>query len=580
MAEHNRQLARIFDQMAQLVEVLGGNRFRVGAFEKASRVLGELPNDISQYDRTRLTDIDGIGQGTADRIVEFLDTGQIDEHQKLLADVPAGLLDVLAIPGVGPKSVATLWRQGGVTDLASLKQKLETGELEDLPRMGKKTLDNINASLAFAQAAGARRRIGEALPLARWFVDKLRGLKQVNDAAYAGSLRRGCETIGDIDLIVCADAGDARNISDLFVAFDGVTDVLLKGQTKTSVRTEPGLQVDLRIIEPAAYGAALIYFTGSKAHNIRLRERAIAQGYKLSEYGLFNGEADGAKRVAGETEREVYDKLGLAWIEPELREDHGEIALAAKGTLPALVELKHIQSELHTHTTASDGHWSIRELALAVADRGFHTLAVTDHSRSQVQANGLTASRLEEHVAAVREAAAELDGRIRLLAGAEVDILSDGKLDYPDSVLATLDVVVASPHAALSQEPAKATRRLLKAIENRYVTILGHPTGRLVNRREGLHPDIKQVAAAAAQRGIAVEVNANHHRLDLRDVHARVALEAGCKLAINTDAHGHADLDQLVYGVLTARRAGATRQDVVNTFNKAALTKWLKSTRK
>ncbi len=576
MAENNRQLAGIFEQMAQLTEVLGGNRFRIGAFEKAARVIAELPRDVSDYEPRELTKIDGIGQGTADRIVEFLETGQVAEHQEMLAQVPAGLLEVLAIPGIGPKSVATLWQQGGVTDIASLKAKLETGELENLPRMGAKTLANIKANLAFTQAAGARRRIGEALPLARWFVDKLRAHKAVRDAAYAGSLRRGRETIGDIDLLVAADPKDARKISDAFVKLNGVAEVILKGATKTSVRTESGIQIDLRIVEPAAYGAALLYFTGSKEHNIRLRERAINQGCKLSEYGLFEGEDDDARRLAGETEQEVYEALGLAWIPPELREDHGEIALAEKNTLPGLIELKHIQSELHAHTTASDGHWSIRELAMAAAERGFHTVAVTDHSRSQVQAGGLTNKRLEAHIAAVREVASELDGTIRILAGSEVDILTDGKLDYPDSLLAELDLVVASPHAALSQEPAKATRRLLKAIENRHVHILGHATGRLVGRREGLHPDIRQIADAAAARGVALEINANHHRLDLRDSHARIALEAGAKLAINTDAHGHADLDQLIYGVLTARRAGATRQDVVNTFNKAALTKWLK----
>ncbi|MFW6060031.1 MAG: DNA polymerase/3'-5' exonuclease PolX [Phycisphaeraceae bacterium] len=579
MADNNAKLADLFQEMADVTEILGGNRFRVNAFQKAARIIGELTQDVSELgDVNELQKIDGIGEGTAHRIREFLETGRIEEHEKLVKQVPNGVIALLQIPGLGPKSVATLWQQGGVTDTATLKKKLDSGELEDLPRMGRKTLENIKKNLAFAESAGQRVRIGEAMPLAQWFVDQLRAMKHVKEAHYAGSLRRGKETIGDIDLLVAADPDKhGKTISNAFVKLDVVSEVLLKGATKTSIRTDKGIQADLRIIEPAGYGAALLYFTGSKEHNIRLRERAINKGWKLSEYGLFNEKTD--KRIAGKTEQEVYEKLGLAWIPPELREDRDEIKLAEKGRIPDLIALNDIQSELHAHTTASDGIWSIRELASAALDRGFHTVAVTDHSKSQVQANGLDAKRLEKHIEAVRAVADEMKGKITVLAGSEVDILADGKLDYPDSLLRELDIVVASPHSALSQDASKATKRLLKAIENRYVTILGHPTGRLINRREGLHPDIHEIVDAAAERGIALEINANNWRLDLRDTHARVAVEKGVKLSINTDAHGPADLDQLVYGILTARRAGATKQDVVNTFGKAQLTKWLKSTR-
>lgn len=577
MPNTNARLAALFQEMADVTELLGGNRFRVIAFQKAARVLGELTQDVSEVDPNELENIEGIGQGTADRISEFLETGQIAEHQDLIADVPPGVIRLLDIPGLGPKSVATLWKQGGVTDTDTLKKKLESGELEELPRMGKKTLANIQRNLAFAETTGQRARIGEALPLAHWFVEQLRKVKHVKDVAYAGSLRRGKETIGDLDLLVAADPKHAAAISDAFAELEVVQDVLLKGETKTSVRTRQGLQADLRIVEPDSYGAALLYFTGSKDHNVRLRERAQGRGMKLSEYGLFKEGSD--KPAAGKTEAEVYEKLGLSWIAPEMREDRGEIALMEKGQVPRLIELTDIQCELHAHTTASDGVWSIRELAAAAADRGFHTVAVTDHSRGQVQAHGLSIERLEEHIAAVREVAAQMKDRITVLAGSEVDILADGKLDYPDSVLKQLDIVVASPHSALSQDSAKATKRLIKAIGNRYVTILGHPTGRIVNRREGLHPDMTEVIAAAADRGIALEINANYHRLDLRDTHARAALEAGVKLAINTDAHGPADLDQLLYGLLTARRAGATKDDVINTLSKTALAKWIKATR-
>lgn len=621
MASTNQALARLFEQMAEVTEVTGGNRFRANAFYNAARMLGEMTEDVAELDEQALTELQGIGQGNAQRIREYVDTGRIVEHEKMMAEVPGGILDLLEIPNLGPKTVAQLWQQAGVTDLATLKQKLETGELTKLKGFGEKKQQQLKKNIAFAESAGQRTNIGKALPLAQWFIDQLSRLKSVKQIDYAGSLRRGKETIGDLDVLVAAESRNASKISERFTNLGPVEEVLLSGSTKTSVRTQRGIQVDLRIVDPGSYGAALMYFTGSKEHNVALRGRANERGYKLSEYGLFEEATDAF--VAGETEEGVYHALDLAWIPPELREDHGEIAMAAvsftqqagkpasgsrkKTTggktktshrpkkkaarasegdaagdgrpLPALIEPGDIKSELHAHTTASDGHWSIEDYAAACAERGFHTIAVTDHSKSQVQANGLNAQRLEKHIEAVREAAERLADTIQILAGSEVDILSEGKLDYPDSLLAALDIVVASPHAALQQDAEKATKRLLKAIEHPYVTILGHPTGRLVNKREGLKPDMVKVIDAAAQRGIALEINANHNRLDLRDTHARSALEAGVKLAIDTDAHGPADLDELGYGVLTARRAGATKDDVINCLSKQRLNQWLKSTR-
>jgi DNA polymerase (family 10) len=606
MASTNQRLARLFEQMAEVTEVTGGNRFRVNAFHNTARMLGEMTEDVASLDEKQLTQLHGIGKGAAQRIREFVETGQIQEHQQMMAEVPSGILDLLEIPNLGPKTVAQLWQEAGVTDMNTLKQKLETDALTELKGFGQKKQAQLKKNIAFAESAGQRRSIGVALPLARWFVDRLSRLKSVEQVDYAGSLRRGKETIGDLDLLVAAEARNAKKISESFTKLEPVEEVLLSGATKTSVRTNERLQVDLRIVEPSCYGAALLYFTGSKEHNVALRGRANDRGYKLSEYGLFEAQTD--TFIAGKTEKDVYHALELAWIAPELREDHGEIDRAARsfdgggakkksakkkaskpstskaatgsrGGLPELIELPDIKAELHAHTTASDGHWSIDDYAKACAERGFHTVAVTDHSKSQVQANGLNAKRLEQHIEAIREAAAKLKGTIQILAGSEVDILADGKLDYPDSLLAELDIVVASPHAALQQTSDKATARLLKAIENPYVTILGHPTGRLVNKREGLSPDMGQLIQAAGQRGIALEINANHHRLDLRDSHARAAIEAGVKLAIDTDAHGPADLDELGYGVLTARRAGATKDDVINCLSKQALTKWLQSTR-
>ena len=591
MATTNPQIAAVFEQMAAVLEILGGDRFRVNAFARAARLIDDLPGDLATIgpDVKRLSAIEGIGKGTAGRIAEYLTTGKIMEHQDLLARVPPGLPSLLDIPGLGPKTVALLWKQGNIESLDDLKTGLQTDQLAQLPGLGVKKLESLRKSIAFAQTSAGRVRLGQALPLAAWFISKLWDIKGVKQAAYAGSLRRGKQTIGDIDLIVAVEPGPksdpeapARAVSDAFVGLEPVSEVLVKGSTKTSVRTADvsgqiagGIQVDLRVVAPSAYGAALLYFTGSKEHNITLRELAIKQGDKLNEYGLYKDD----RLIAAKTEQDIYKALGVAWIPPELRESHGELALAVNNKLPRLIEVGDIAAELHAHTDASDGRWTIRELALEAAERGFHTVAVTDHSKSQPIANGLSNKRLEQHINDVRAVAQELAGTITVLAGSEVDILADGSLDYPNSLLKELDVVVASPHNALTQDPAKATKRLVKAIHNPYVTIIGHPTGRLINRREGLHPDMNQVIAAAAERGIALEINANSWRLDLNDNHARAAVKAGVMLAINTDAHGPGDMDQLIYGVLTARRAGVTKKNVINCLSAPALTKWLKGTR-
>lgn len=580
MPATNHQLAALFEQMADVLELLEGDRFRINAFRKIGRVLGDMTADVADIgpDVKELSKLEGVGKGSAQRIAEFLETGKMKDHDELVAKVPPGLLELLDIPGLGPKTIALMWKDAGVKSKADLLKKLEGDELAELPGLGKKKLENLRKSIAFTQAAGGRVRIGQAMPIARWFVEQLRGLKQVKRCDYAGSLRRGKETIGDIDLLVAADEKDAGKISDFFVKLGPVSDVLGKGATKTSVRTKDNLQVDLRYIPPDSYGAALMYFTGSKEHNIALRERAIKRGMSLNEYALTKKD-DESKVVARKSEEDIYDALGLDYIAPPMREDRGEITLAEKHKLPKLVDLKDIKAELHAHTTASDGHWSIEDFAAAAIERGFHTIAVTDHSRSQFQANGLDDKRLEKHIMEIRKVAEKMKDDITILAGSEVDILSDGSLDYADGLLEQLDVVVASPHAALSQEPGKATDRLLRAIENPFVTIIGHATGRLINRREGLSPDMTRLIKAAKQRGVAMEINANNWRLDLRDTHAHLAIEHGVKLAINTDAHGPGDLDELPYGVLTAQRAGATKNDVVNCMSNTALAKWLKSTR-
>ena len=595
MAKSNQQIAEVFQQMAAVLEILGGDHFRINAFLKAARVVNGLVQDLAIIgpDPVRLAALDGIGKGTAQRIAEFLKTGKVNEHQQLLAKIPPGLLDLLDISGLGAKTIGLLWNQAGVAGINDLKKKLIGNELAKLPGLGEKKLENLRKSIAFAQASGQRVRIGQALPLANWFVSQLRQIKGVKQAAYAGSLRRGKETVGDIDLVVAVDGarGDdqeatddqaARAVGDVFVKLEPVGEVLVKGATKTSVRVvDPdgkesgGIQVDLRVVGPESFGAALLYFTGSKEHNVALRQRAIERATRLNEYGLYRGH----QRLAGSTEDEVYRSLGLAWIPPELREDRGELVSAQHDKLPSLIELTDIKAELHAHTHASDGRWSIHQLVQAAIDRGFHTVAVTDHSSAQKIANGLSVKRLEGHIQDVRAVAQTVKNTIKVLAGSEVDILADGALDYPDTVLAQLDLVVASPHIALGQDSAKATKRLLKAIDNPYVTLIGHPTGRIIGRRAGISPDMKQVITAAARRGIALEINANSWRLDLNDINARWAIEAGVKLAINTDAHGPQDMEQLIYGVLTARRAGAQSNDVVNAMTQVAFEKWLKASR-
>jgi DNA polymerase (family 10) len=405
MSQTNAKLSRIFQQMADVLEVLGANRFKVIAFQKAARVLGELTDDVAVMDDKTLRSIEGIGKGMADRIEEFIKTGKISEAMELAEEVPPGVVKMLDIPGLGPKTVSMLWREVGITSIEKLTKALDTGELEDLKGFGKKKIENIRKNLAFAEQAGKRVRIGNALPLALWFVEQLKKLKQVKKIDYAGSLRRGKETIGDLDLLVAANEKDTPAIMDAFVALDVVADVIAKGETKSSIRTNEdsgggggGMQVDLRVVPESSYGAALMYVTGSKEHNIRLRERAIAMGMKLNEWALTK--ADGEKVVASKSEADVYKALKLAYIPSELREDRGEVALAESSYKagdaiagPALIELSDIKAELHTHTTASDGTWTIEQLALAAAERGFHTVAVTDHSKGQVQANGLSAER-------------------------------------------------------------------------------------------------------------------------------------------------------------------------------------------
>ncbi|MFM1804625.1 MAG: polymerase/3-5 exonuclease PolX [Planctomycetota bacterium] len=573
----NAEVAACFEELAVLSEILGANVFKVNAFRKAARAVEGLAQTAVEMELSALKAIDGLGASTAAKVLEFGSSGTMSELEELRAEVPAGLKEVLAIQGIGPKTARTLWTELGVVDLATLKSAIDSGKVAALPRMGAKTVQNMKEAIAFAETARGRIRIGEAMPLAEAIVAELGAHAFVERIAYAGSLRRGRETIGDLDIL--AASKDAARLMEAFTGRSDVARVLGQGETKSSVLTKSGVQVDLRVVPLDRFGAALMYFTGSKEHNIALRERAIAQGMRLNEYGLFREDAkgeiaEGAEPVAAASEEDVYAALGLDWIPPTMREDRGEVAAFAQGTKhPEVLAVEDIKAELHSHTTASDGAMSIDELVRRARERGFHTIAITDHSKSQFQANGLDEARLRAHIGAIH-AARERFPDMQIWAGSEVDILADGSLDYSDDLLAELDWVVASPHNALKQEPKAATARLLKAIAHPLVHVIGHPTGRLVNGRPGLEPAMNELYAAAKKHGTALEINAHHMRLDLRDTHVRAAAEAGCMLAIDCDVHGAADFDELRFGVLTAQRGWLPKAQCLNCMTAQSLDGW------
>jgi DNA polymerase (family 10) len=598
----NAALAQRLEDIARMMDLLGEDSFRTIAHSRAARAIDALSDDIATLasDKKKLLEIEGIGPKIADKIIEFVKTGTIKEHEEMRAKVPAGLLEMMTIPGLGPKTVRAIWQTLDVKDMAGLKKAIDDGSMLTVPRMGQKAIDKIKASMTLAEKGSDRLAMGLALPIAQRLVATMKKVKGVKEAAYAGSLRRGRETVGDLDILVATT--DPAAATKAFTTQPGVVQIIAAGEAKSSIRLAvkedldrfeaegkkgdayngPSIQADLRIIPPDSWGAGMMYFTGSKDHNVRLRGQALDQGYTLNEFGLFPEIDDptppqhrGAKPVASKTEEEIYKKLGHPYIPPEIREDRGELNLK---TTPRLIEIADIKAELHAHTRASDGAMTIEELAAQAKARGFHTIAVTDHSKGSVQANGLSVDRLLAHIEAIRKASEKVKG-ITMLAGSEVDILADGRLDYDDAILKQLDIVVASPHAALTQEPEVATKRLITAIKNKYVHILGHATGRMVNRRPGLDPDIQELAAAAKEHHVALEINSHWHRLDLRDIHVKAAVDAGCLISINCDTHSPEDLDNLQFGILTARRGWLTPDLCINTWTAKKLHGWLKEKR-
>lgn len=568
----NAVIARMFEEIAAVMEIIGESSFRTMSYHRAARAIEELGEPIETVQRDgRLTEIPGIGKSTAAKIEEFLKTGQMAAHKETLAKIPPSLSELLLLPGVGPKTARKLWQEAGIGSVDDLRTAIDDDDerLTKIPGIGPKKIRQMWESLGFVASSQGRTRLGEAQMIAQELIEKVKAIGGVLAVQSAGSLRRGKETIGDIDLL-CQAQESPGEIIEAFCKFDQVRRVTAAGQTKGSVLLESNVQADLRVVPSESFGSALAYFTGSKEHNVRLRELAIKKNMKLNEYGLFKGD----KPVAGADEEGIYRKLGLQFVPPELREDRGEIEAATHNQLPALVELSDIRGDLHMHTVASDGVNTIDEMILACVEKGYEYMAICDHSKVQTLAGGLDEKAILAHAAEIRKAAQANKG-IRVLAGVEVDILKDGTLDFDTGVLSELDFVIASAHLSLTMEPDQATRRIIKAIETPHVRCIGHPTGRTINGRPGMNIDIDAVSKAAADNNVALEINSQQMRLDLRDLHARTAIANGAKLIISTDAHNTQSLDYIKMGVITARRGWAKASDVLNTLPQADFMHWL-----
>jgi DNA polymerase (family 10) len=570
----NFEIARLFYEMADLLEIKGENLFRVRAYRRAGETLESLGEDVALVaERDELTTLPGIGKDLAGKIQECLRTGRIADLEAMRREVPRGLLTLLEVPGLGPKTARLLHDRLGVDSVEKLEAAARSGEILAVPGIREKTRDNILKGIATWKAGRSRMPVGAALGVAASIVQALKAHGGARRIEVAGSTRRARETVGDLDILVTSDR--PRKVIDTFVALPSAVDVLAHGDTKASIRHQEGIQVDLRVVEPEAFGAALQYFTGSKEHNVRVRELASRKGLKLSEYGVFDEKS--GRRIAGATEEEVYAAVGLPWIPPELRENAGEIEAALKGRLPDLVEAGQIRGDLHAHTDWSDGHHPLEKLVEAAEARGYEYIIVSDHSRSSTVAGGLTPDELREQGRKIREL--QKRHAIRILAGSECDILADGRMDFPDEVLAELDVVLAAVHSRFKQPREEMTARIVKALANPYVTILAHPTGRLIGERDPYDVDLERVFAAAKRHGKAIEINASPQRLDLKDVHARRAAELGVTIAINTDTHYLENLEWMALGVATARRAWIGRRQVLNALPLTKLLAWARASR-
>ena len=570
----NRQLSDIFVLIAALSEIKGEIIYKTLAYRKAAESLLALGRDVNEiWKEGQLEEIPGVGKAISEKIDELLRTGKLEFLEKLEKEVPPTLADWLQVPGLGPKKVALIWKELGLTSLPELESAARAGKLRSLPGMGEKSEAQILAGIESLRRRSGRLPLGVAYPLVQGILAALLKVPGVRDASPAGSLRRMRPTVGDLDILVAAS--DSAPVMQAFATLPGVLRVLGRGETKSSIEFNDGVRAQLWVHPPERFGTALQYATGSKDHNVRLRELALDKGLSLSEHALLK--TDGSGEILCASEPEVYAALGLPWIPPELREDRGEVQAAKAGKLPNLIEVADIHADLHMHSTWSDGKLSILEMARAALKRGMQVIAFTDHSVSLAVANGLSIARHAQQQVEIASARRELGKSIRILHATEVEIKADGTLDYPDEFLASLDLVLASLHTGLRQPRLQITARLIKAIRNPHVDIIGHPTGRrLIPEQEGADLDMDAVLAAAAESGVALEINAHPSRLDLDDITARRARELGIPISINTDAHAEADLDLLHFGVAIARRAWLEPKDVINTWPVDKLLGWLK----
>ncbi|KWX01980.1 PHP domain protein [Carbonactinospora thermoautotrophica] len=573
MARPNEEVATLLQEYADLISITGGDAYKARAYEKAARAIGGYHEDVSTLDLKGLQRIPGVGKSIAEKVLEYFETGSVHAVEELRAKIPAGVRRLTEIPTLGPKRAMTLYEELGVASVEELVDAIHAGRLRGLKGFGEKTEENILRGVRLLRQAGERVPVNVAMELAEEIVAELSRVAGCRRCVYAGSLRRWRETIGDIDILAAAQ--QPGPLMDAFTSLPYVDYVVAHGDTKSSIRTTKGLQVDLRVVAPDAWGAALQYFTGSKQHNIRIREIAVHKKLKLSEYGLFD--ARSGERIVSESEEEVYERLGLPWIDPALREDRGEIEAALRGELPRLVTERDIRGDLHTHTDLTDGLCSLEEMVEAAARRGYAYYAITDH------APNLRMQRMsDEKMLAQRERVRELDGRyrgMRLLHGAELNIDPEGNVDWPDAFLAGFDLCVASVHSHFNLPREEMTRRLVRACENPYVNIIGHPTARLIGRRPGIDADFDEVFRACARTGTALEVNAFPDRLDLNDELILRAKRYGVKFAIDSDAHSTVHLGLLRYGVGTAQRGWLTPDDVINTWPLARLREFLRKGR-
>jgi len=567
----NAEIAHILETLAELMELDGVNKFRFIALQKAARRVSEA--DFSVAGRAAagtLTDIPDIGEKIAAKIEEIVATGKLGELEEYFQKYPPALVEMERVQGVGPRTARRVWEELGVSTMAELETAARDGSIAGLPGMGQKSADNILKGIQRLKSRGDRLLLGEVLPVAEGIVELLMQMPGAHNVTCAGSVRRMKETVKDVDII--ATAADPEELTIAFGRLPMVAEIVASGPTKCSVRTHAGLQIDLRVVPDDLYGNLLQHFTGSKEHNVALRELAISKGLKVSEYGVEQTASGKVSKCASESE--VYSLLGLEYIPPELREDNGELQAAAGGGLPRLIDGGDLRGDLHLHTDWSDGHATIMEMALAARERGYEYIAISDHTQSMGMVRGLTPERLEEQLAEIAQANDELDD-FRIFASAEVDVKSDGSLDLPDDSLSGLDFVTVSIHSGFNQEKSQIMERLSAAMENPYVRSIGHPTGRLINRREPYEVDMEAIIAMAARTGTALEINSHFQRLDLNDLHARAAQAAGVKLVINSDAHRPGHLDLLRYGIATARRGWIEPSSVLNAMDTRGMEEFL-----